>query len=53
MSPQIVEAFKLGLQELLQDLYEKALKTENTWDDLGVKVAAKVFSVDLTEPPTE
>lgn len=50
MSPQIVQAFKEGLRGLLQNLYESALKTDNEWDDLGVKMIAKVFGVDLKEP---
>lgn len=50
MSPQIVEAFKQGMQKLLQALYEKALKTDNKWDDLGIEMMAKVFGVTLTEP---
>lgn len=50
MSPQIVEAFKQGMQKLLQGLYEKALTTDNKWDDLGVEMMAKVFDVELQEP---
>ena len=50
MSPQIVEAFGEGLQQLLQKLYENALETENEWDDLGVKMIAQVFDVQLEEP---
>ena len=50
MSPVIADGFKEGLQGLLQKLYEQALKTDNSWDDLGIKVAAKVFGVELTEP---
>lgn len=50
MSPEIVTAFKELMRKLLQDLYEKALKTENKWDDLGVKMMAAVFGVELDEP---
>jgi len=50
VSPQIEEAFKAGLQKLMQELYEKALKTENDWDNWAVKMMAKVFGVELTEP---
>lgn len=50
MSPQIVEAFKAGLKKLLQELYEKALETDNKWDDWGVEMMAKVFDVELEIP---
>lgn len=50
MSPQIVDAFKAGLKKLLQELYEKALQTENKWDDWGVEMMAKVFGVELEIP---
>ena len=35
MSPEIVVAFRELMKKLLQDLYEKALETENTWDEWG------------------
>jgi len=47
MSPELVNGFKDGLQQLLQGLYAKALETENEWDDWGVKMMAKVFGIDL------
>lgn len=50
MSPQIVEAFKVGMKNMLQGLYEKALETENKWDDWGVEMMAKVFGVELEIP---
>jgi hypothetical protein len=50
MSPEIVVAFKEMIRAGLQALYEKALETENEWDDLGVKTMAKVFGVELQEP---
>lgn len=49
MSPEIVDAFKELMKKLLQDLYEKALKTENKWDDWGVEMMATVFGVELEE----
>ncbi len=50
MTPGIVVAFKTGMRELLQKLYEAAHKTPNKWDDWGVKMIAKVFDVELVEP---
>ena len=47
MSPQIVEAFKAGLARLLKEVYQKALATDNKWDDWGVEMMAKVFGVEL------
>lgn len=49
MSPEIVVAFQELMKKLLQDLYEKALKTENKWDDWGVEMMATVFGVELEE----
>lgn len=43
MSPQIVDAFKSGLIKLLDELAERAAKTENKWDDWGVEVMRKVL----------
>lgn len=50
MSPELVKAFKEGLKELMQKMYEQALKTESGWDDWGVRMMAQVFDVELTEP---
>lgn len=50
MSPEIVAAFNRMLTELLQNLYEQALKTPNKWDDWGVEMIATVFGVELKEP---
>lgn len=50
MSPEIVAAFKKMIRTGLQSLYEKALKTENKWDDRGVEIMAAVFDVELQEP---
>jgi len=52
MTPEIAEAFHTGLTKLLQALYEKALETENGWDDWGVKLIANTFSVELEKPVT-
>ena len=49
MSPEIVVAFQGLMKKLLQELYEKALKTENKYDDLGVKMMATVFGIELEE----
>ena len=55
MTPEIVAGFNEGLQQLLQKLYEMALKTENKWDDWGVRLMANTFGVELkeTDEPTE
>jgi hypothetical protein len=60
MSPSIVSGFHEGMTKLLQGLYDKAFYrvlpdgtekgTKNKWDDLGIKMMAMVFGVELTEP---
>lgn len=50
MSPEIVEAGKNALGGALQALYEQALATPNSWDDMGVRVLASTVGVTLVEP---
>ena len=45
MSPAIVEAFKDGLEKLLDELAAKAAETDNKWDDWGVEMMRKVLNV--------
>lgn len=49
MSPELVEAFKDGMKTLLNHLNEMAKKTPNEWDDLGVKIIANVFDIELED----
>lgn len=53
MSPEIVAALREGLTDLLQKCYEKALRTENRWDDRAIETMAAVAKVELFEPQTE
>ena len=53
MSPEIVAAFTEMIRAGLQSLYEKALKTENKWDDWGIEMMATVFGIELKEPEDE
>lgn len=46
MSPQLVEAFKSGLKDLLDKLEAMAKETPNKWDDMAVSMMKKVFKVD-------
>lgn len=50
MTPNIVEAFQQMIKDGLQSLYDKALETDNKWDDMGIEIMAKVFGVELKEP---
>lgn len=43
MSPTLVDAFRDGMKQLLDNLAEKAAETENKWDDWGVEMIRKVF----------
>ena len=46
MSPEIVDALKVGLKKLCDDLEEKAKKTENKWDDIAVAMLRNTLGVD-------
>ena len=46
MSPEIVDALKVGLKKLCDDLEEKAKKTENKWDDIAVDMLRNTLGVD-------
>lgn len=46
MSPTLVEAFKDGLKQLLDELARMAEQTPNKWDDRGVAIIRKVLKVD-------
>lgn len=51
MTPDIVAALKEMLRDGLNKLYAKALETDNKWDDIGIEMVAKVFGIELEEPP--
>ena len=41
------ENIKNELQDFIRSLYQKALATENIWDDFFVKILADILSIDL------
>jgi len=51
--PQIIDLLspmiRTELGTLLRDLYEKALLTDNPWDDYGIEFLAQILAIELPE----